>query len=72
MQDFLKSKHTIKSINYDNGLRKSIDYEEFFKLGEIYEIPEFSKPVQTLTIDFGDCEFEIVGHVTWKTKEKSL
>lgn len=68
MQDFLELKDKIKSINYDNGLRKSMDYE-FFKLGEIGPIPDLPEPIQTLTIDFGDCVFEIVGKVTWKLRD---
>lgn len=68
MQDFLELKDKIKSINYDNGLRKSMN-QHIFGVGEIYEIPDLPEPIQTLTIDFGDSVFEIVGKVTWKLRD---
>lgn len=69
MEDLLKYKNKIKSIDYDNGLRKYMNYDEVvFENGEVYENPKFPGPVQTLTIDFGDCVFEIVGKATWKKK----
>jgi hypothetical protein len=70
MQDFLQSNHKILSIKYDNGLRKYMNYDEVvFGNAEVYESPKFPKPIQTLVIDFGDTEFEIIGQATWKKKE---
>lgn len=74
MQDFLKYKDKIKSINYDNGIDKIVnelwkDYLANEEVPVVYEPIKDPDPIQTLTIDFGDCVFEIVGKVTWKTKE---
>lgn len=74
MQDFLEHKDKIKSINYDNGMDKVLDkvWEDYLAMDEaiaVYEPTEGPEPVQTLTIDFGDCVFEIVGKVTWKLRE---
>lgn len=64
-------KDKIQSILYDNGLRKYINYEEFFKLGEISDIPDLPKPTATLTIDFGDSKLTITGRAAWESVEKN-
>lgn len=69
MDDLLKCGHEIKAINYDNGLRKYMDYNDLLNL-KVYDGVMFPPPVQTLTIDFGDTELEIVGQATWRTKAK--
>ena len=73
MRDFLEYKDKIKSIKYDNGMDKVLNelWEDYLAMEEVpavYEPTEGPDPVQTLAIDFGDCIFEIVGKVTWKTK----
>jgi hypothetical protein len=73
MQDFLEYKDKIKSIKYDNGLDELIN-ELWLNISSLEDITTYTyestniNPIQTLTIDFGDCEFEIVGKVTWKVK----
>jgi hypothetical protein len=73
MQDFLEYKDKIKSIKYDNGLDELIN-ELWLNISSLEDITTYTyestniNPIQTLTIDFGDCEFEIVGKVTWKLK----
>jgi hypothetical protein len=73
MQDFLEYKDKIKSIKYDNGLDELIN-KLWLNISSLEDITTYTyestniNPIQTLTIDFGDCEFEIVGKVTWKLK----
>lgn len=70
--DLSMYKDRIKSMLYDNGLCKYMDYSKInFDALEVDEKPKEFIPNASLTIDFGDCKLTITGKASWESLEKN-
>ncbi len=70
--DLSMYKDTIKSMLYDNGLCKYMDYSKInFDELKDGEKPKEFEPVASLTIDFGDGKLTITGKACWESLEKN-